>query len=118
MLARAVFILALSGLPVLGDSPKVTDVRVTPQGDGWRFDVTVRHEDSGWDHYADGWYVLTPEGAELGHRKLLHPHQNEQPFTRSLSGVQIPESLKKVHVQANDSVHGRGPVYEVAIPVR
>jgi hypothetical protein len=28
----------------------------------WTFHVTVEHPDTGWDDYADGWDVLTPEG--------------------------------------------------------
>jgi hypothetical protein len=31
---------------------------------------------------------------------------NEQPFTRSLSGVKIPEGTKSVRVIAKDTVHG------------
>ncbi|MFT5064884.1 MAG: hypothetical protein ACJAXK_000243 [Yoonia sp.] len=49
-----------------------------------RFDVTLSHPDTGWDHYADGWRVEDADGAVLGLRVLGHPHVNEQPFTRSL----------------------------------
>jgi len=31
-----------------------------------------------------------------------------QPFTRSLSGVQIPDGIKQVVVRGHDSVHGYG----------
>lgn len=72
------------------------------------FTVTVQHEDTGWDHYANQWEVLTLEGTLLGERVLHHPHVNEQPFTRSLSGVPIPSSIKKVKIRARDSVHGYG----------
>lgn len=74
----------------------------------WRFDVTVRHADEGWDHYAIRWDVLAPDGTVLGTRTLLHPHDTEQPFTRSLSGVTIPEGVIQVTIRANDSVHGKG----------
>ena len=37
--------------------------------------------------------VCTPDGKVLGYRKLHHPHENEQPFTRSLSGVEIPDEV-------------------------
>ncbi|WP_112321075.1 hypothetical protein [Oceanibium sediminis] len=111
----ALVLCVLAGAAAAG-SPEVTAVKATQDAAGWRFDVTVRHGDTGWDHYADGWYILSPDGAELGYRKLLHPHQNEQPFTRSLSGVAIPEGLDRVHVQAHDSVHGRGEV--LVVPLR
>ena len=73
---------------------------------GWTFSVTLKHDDTGWDHYADLWQVYTPEGHLLGERVLLHPHVDEQPFTRSLSGVKIPETVSQVVIRARDTVHG------------
>ena len=32
----------------------------------WRFDVTVSHPDTGWDHYADGWVIIDSEGRKIG----------------------------------------------------
>ena len=74
----------------------------------YSFDVTVAHADEGWDHYANAWDVLTPDGKVLGVRTLLHPHVEEQPFTRSLSGVEVPEGVTEVILRAQDSVHGHG----------
>ena len=74
----------------------------------WSFDVTVKHDDQDWDHYADRWEVLGPDGEILGVRTLLHPHVGEQPFTRGLDGVEIPGNIQKVVVRARDSVHGYG----------
>ena len=78
------------------------------KGGTWTFAVTVRHDDQGWEHYADRWEVLGPKGKVLGTRILLHPHVGEQPFTRSLSGVEVPEDVTKVLIRARDSVHGFG----------
>ncbi len=87
----------------------VIDVRATETGAGvWRFDVTVSHADAGWDHYADRWDVVGAGGAVFGTRVLRHPHVNEQPFTRSLSGVAIPAGVGHVRLRAHDSVHGYG----------
>jgi hypothetical protein len=72
----------------------------------YRFSVTLRHTDTGWDHYADKWDIVAPDGTVLGTRVLLHPHENEQPFTRSLSGVQVPKDVKRVSIRAHDKVHG------------
>ena len=97
----------------------VIDVRVTPQSDGYRFDVTIRHDDTGWDHYADKWQVVGPDGTVLGERLLLHPHVDEQPFTRSLSRVQVPDGVVEVTIRGHDSVHGwGGKVIAVALPDR
>ena len=89
-------------MPVFAAEPKIENVNVRKTGDTWRFDVTISHPDTGWDHYADGWRVLDMGGKVLGMRELAHPHVNEQPFTRSLSGVRIPAGTKKVQVQARD----------------
>jgi hypothetical protein len=92
------------------DYAQVTFVEVTIDGAGrHRFDVTVRHRDEGWDHYADAWQVVDPATGEvLATRELLHPHVNEQPFTRSLGGVVLPEDVTDVVVRARCNVHGFG----------
>ena len=61
-------------------------LKVDVKGTGpntYRFSVTVRHNDQGWDHYADKWDVVAPDGTILATRILHHPHDKEQPFTRS-----------------------------------
>ena len=95
---------------------EVLRVRAEQTGDRtWTFDVTVQHPDTGWDDYADGWDVLTPDGKVLKPdpdspftRELLHPHVDEQPFTRSQAGIVIPEGVTQVRVRAHDLVDGYG----------
>ncbi|WP_241823321.1 hypothetical protein [Enterovibrio norvegicus] len=88
----------------------VTKTGVSPSGIGnsYRISATVRHADEGWDHYANAWRVMTTDGEVLGVRELLHPHETEQPFTRSLSGITVPEGVTEVIIEARDSVHGWG----------
>jgi hypothetical protein len=108
MLCAVIFSLSLPCAAWCGEAD-VERVAITPVGEGtFRFDVTVRHDDTGWDHYADKWEVLAPHGEILGTRTLLHPHENEQPFTRSLTGVAIPQTVSEVTVRAHDSVHEYG----------
>ena len=76
-------------------------------GNKFRFDVTVEHEDDGWDHYANGWQVLTLDGEVLGTRELAHPHVEEMPFTRS-KVISVPAGITTVTVRARDLVHGFG----------
>jgi len=89
--------------PAVSEAPVIVDVQATHSGMGWRFDVTLSHPDSGWDHYADGWEVLDEQGNRLGYRKLLHPHVEEQPFTRSLSSVMVPDGVRRVYIRARCS---------------
>jgi len=44
-----------------------------------KFDVTIRHADEGWEHFANGWKIYSSAGEVLGYRALAHPHVNEQP---------------------------------------
>ena len=51
-------------------------VRAVETGDGvWTFHVTVRHPDTGWEDYADGWDVVLPDGT------IIKPDPTS-PFTR------------------------------------
>lgn len=94
----------------------VLNVRaVQSAGDTWTFHVTVNHPDLGWDDYADGWDVLTEQGEILKRessdtftRLLLHPHETEQPFTRSQGGLVVPEGTTRLIVRAHDIVDGFG----------
>ncbi len=87
----------------------VLEAEAKQAADGtWTFTVTVQHDDAGWDHYADAWVVVGPDDKVLGERVLLHPHDLEQPFTRSASGIRIPDDVDRVTVRAKDSVHGFG----------
>ncbi len=100
---KRLFILLLLASPALAEEPVIEDIAVTRTGDNtFRFSVTIRHPDTGWEHYADGWRILDMDGNELGVRILYHPHVNEQPFTRSLDGVVIPAGTTQVQVQARD----------------
>ena len=104
----ALLLLLWAGVASAGEA-NVVAAEAAREGAGtWRFDVMVAHGDEGWDHYADQWEVLAPDGSLLGTRALLHPHVGEQPFTRSLGGVAIPEEIDRVTLRARDSVHGLG----------
>ena len=99
-----------------GANADVVFVEASRQEDGsWTFSVTVSHPDTGWEDYADGWDVVLPDGEVIRPdpdspftRLLLHPHENEQPFTRSQRGIIIPENVTAVTVRAHDLVDGFG----------
>lgn len=96
----------------LADFPVVEDAKLS----GNRLSVTLSHPDSGWDHYADGWEVLTADGTRLGLRELAHPHVDEQPFTRALGGLVIPEGTKTLLIRARCNTDGwSDQVYELSL---
>lgn len=106
--AVVIFLFLGAGAASAGEAD-VEEVRVERRSDGtYTFHVTVRHADTGWDHYANAWTVRAADGTLLGERVLYHPHVDEQPFTRSLAGIAIPEGIRTVIVVARDSQHGEG----------
>lgn len=79
--------------------PHVTGVRFSREADPGTFSMgaTVCHHDRGWDDYAD---IIVFEGAENGRLTLEHPHDDEQPFTRSKNNVRA-EGRVRVHALDN-----------------
>lgn len=109
MLMRTIIILLGLGLScslVQAGDVSIKHVEFSRGQSDWTVNVTLEHGDTGWKHYADGWRVVDTAGTVLGTRTLYHPHVNEQPFTRSLSGVRIPAKVTKVYIEAHDKVHG------------
>ncbi len=95
--------------PLFAGEVDVINVTIRQENaDRYQFNVTLRHNDTGWKHYADRWEILGPKGAVLATRVLAHPHVDEQPFTRSLSGVHIAPDIREVTIRGHDSVHGYG----------
>ncbi len=96
----------------------VTFVRAVETEKGvWTFHVTVSHPDTGWKDYANGWDVVLPDNTVLKTnpkdkftRVLWHPHETEQPFTRSQNGLKISADIQKVRVRAHDIVDGFGGI--------
>jgi len=85
----------------------IENVRVDKKTKGtYSFSVTLSHADKSWDHYANLWQVETVQGVVLARRVLHHPHVNEQPFTRSLSGVKIPKGISEVIIRAGCNQDG------------
>lgn len=117
---RAILGAMLVSTPAMAGEADVIAVRVRPAGsDRFDFDVTIRSRDTGWARYADRFEVLAPGGTVLGMRELLHPHQDEQPFTRDLHGLRIPPGIRRVTLRAHMKGVGHdGATIEVALPGR
>ncbi|MGH9183129.1 MAG: hypothetical protein ACRDZ9_04845 [Acidimicrobiales bacterium] len=95
--------------PAAQPFPDVVDVEVTPTGERtYRFSVTLSSPYDSEERYADAWRVVGPDGAEYGVRPLAHPHAGEQPFTRSLDGIRVPEGVDRVTVEGRDKENGYG----------
>lgn len=118
MLSAAVAIcLVVPAMPAFADTPKVVNARIIKLGKtSYEFQVTVQHEDTSWDHYADRWEVIGPGGRVLGTRVLFHPHIGERQFTRKLRGVTIPAGVEHVIIRVHDKVHGYGREKLIALP--
>jgi hypothetical protein len=112
-------LLLLPTLPAAAGGVEIVFAELRRDGDTWQPTVTLRHADTGWEHYADAWRVTTVDGEVLSHRTLYHPHVTEQPFTRSGPGFALPPGTARVVVEARDTVHGWSDdrlVIDVALP--
>ncbi len=103
---KVIFLAMLLPMVVFANEVEIIDVVLTKHTGTWRADVTLKHDDTGWKHYADAWRLLDSKGNEIGKRTLYHPHVNEQPFTRSLRDFHIPNNVKVIFVEAHDLKHG------------
>jgi len=106
----ALFIYALlsHSTIVFAGETDVVKVEVKKNNHSYDFSVTLFHKDTGWKHYANKWDVTGEDGVIFATRILYHPHVNEQPFTRRLSGVEIPDNVKQVIIRGHDLVHKYG----------
>ncbi len=94
---------------VAANEPAPIKATITSQGSGYfTISVTVQHEDEGDHHYATRWEVLDPANKIIARRVLMHPHVEEQPFTRSLSAVRIKPGVNEITIKVYDSKHGYG----------
>lgn len=104
----APYLLSVLAAPANADDAVIETATAVQNGASWTVSVTLSHGDTGWDDYADGWRVVAVDGTVLGVRELLHPHVNEQPFTRSLSSVVVPAESGAIFVEARTNVFGWG----------
>lgn len=88
--------------------PDIINASAMLTNGAWTFQVTVSSPYDSPERYADGWRILGPDGSEYGFRLLTHDHASEQPFTRSLSDVQIPAGVDVVTIEGRDQLNGFG----------
>lgn len=104
-------------VPAAADKPMAAKARIIMLSKtSYEIQVTVRHEDTSWEHYADRWEIIGPGGKVLGTRVLYHPHIGEPYFTRSLRGITIPAGTEHVILRVHDKVHGYGRERLIAMP--
>ncbi len=106
ILAIAIWLAPPEGL---AGEPSVLDARASANSNGtYTISATIFHKDEGWKHYADKFEVLSADGRLIATRVLYHPHEDEQPFTRTVSNVAVPVGSTFVIIRAHDLVHGYG----------
>jgi hypothetical protein len=103
---REANVVAVVGLRPTARGAWLLAVVVEEKSEGYRFDVTLHHDDGGEDGYANWWQVETRGGERLGRRELAHPHGTRE-FTRSAT-VAVPEDTICVVVRGHDETHGYG----------
>ncbi len=86
--------------------PDVTGVEVNSEGT--EFAVTVSSPYDTPERYADAIRIRNSDGTVYGVRELAHDHASEQPFTRSVTDVAVPDGVTEVVAEARDKTNGWG----------
>lgn len=106
LLIAAAFLFA-SYAAIAGEADVVSARAVQTADDTRNFEATLRCDDRGFDYFCDRFEILSPNGAVLAVRVLDHPHVDEQPFTRELTGVRIHTGLaRSILIRAHHNVRG------------
>ena len=89
--------------------PDVVQVQIEPEAEGsYRITVTMSSPYDSPQRYADGWRVTGPDGTVYATTTLGHDHASEQPFTRTQTGVEVPDGVDTVVVEGRDTENGYG----------
>jgi hypothetical protein len=100
ILLLAATLMLACGLAHAGEADVIAATAKRNADGTYRIDATIKSRDTGWDYYAERFEVVTKDGRILATRVLLHPHQDEQPFTREVDNVKIPDGISEVKVRA------------------
>lgn len=97
--------------------PDVVGANAVRVGDTWTISATLSSPYDTPERYADAWRVLGADGTVYGERILAHDHANEQPFTRSQTGIDIPDDVTEVVIEGRDLEYGYGgATYTLTLP--
>jgi len=95
--------------------PVVEAVTASGSAGAYQFSTTIRSPETGWERYADWWEVVDETGKLLYRRVLTHPHEDEQPFTRSGGPVAIDaDQVVWIRAHMNDGGYGEN-VYKGSV---
>ncbi len=106
MHAAFALLAVLLAAPALADAPEIVGAKVGETGGLWAVTVTIAHDDTGWDHFAGGFAVLSPDGTQLGALEFSHPHTGQDRFEASLTGLRIPDDIPFILIRTRCSLVG------------
>lgn len=88
--------------------PAVIDATAKATGDTYTFTVTISSPYDSPQRYANGWRIMDDDGNVYAKHTLRHHHASDQPFTRTQTGVRIPDRVDEVVVEGRDLLNGYG----------
>ena len=90
---------------VYASKAEIKNVTVSKSSNNlYTFNVTILHNDTGWNHYINKWTIVDSNDNIIATRILHHPHVNEQPFTRSKSNVLIDGTSKEYFIKIYENI--------------
>lgn len=91
---------------VSADAPKVLSASATQDDGLWTIKVTMSHVDTGWDHYAKGFELLSPDKKRLAYGEIARPHVGKKTIETTLTGITLPKGLTYVLIRTRCSLVG------------
>ena len=80
-LFATIFVTVAIAVTAFAGEADITQVEVIRTGPGvYRFSVSVLHKDEGWDHYADRWELLAPDGRILSYKNPDDTGERREPI--------------------------------------
>lgn len=96
----------LWSFPAGADAPVIAAADAQLDGGRWTVTVTLKHRDSGWDHFATGLAVLAPDGSRIGSLDLTRPNVGKSRFTARITGLKVPPGTEFVLIRSRCSLVG------------
>lgn len=88
------------------DAPKVLAAKAIEDDGRWKITVTMSHEDTGWDHYAKGFELLTPDKKRVAYGEETRPHVGKKSFDTTLTGITLPPGIPYLLIRTRCSLVG------------
>lgn len=92
--------------PVLAGPANIAMVKITGIESSMTIEVVLKHDDDGWEHYADSVAIFTTAGEKLANVAIKRPHAGHDYISVRLNNLDLPEGTEALIIKGNCSIDG------------